>query len=36
VSIGPLELGDLTKGSVRRLMPEEKMAIDRALRSARR
>jgi 23S rRNA pseudouridine2605 synthase len=33
VSIGPLELGDLTKGSVRRLTSEEKMAIDRALRS---
>ena len=31
VSIGPLELGDLKKGSVRRLMPEEKKEIDRAL-----
>ena len=32
VSIGPLELGDLKKGSVRRLTAEEKKAIDRALR----
>lgn len=31
VSIGPLELGDLKKGSVRRLAPEEKNALDRAL-----
>jgi len=31
VSIGPLELGDLKKGAVRRLTPEEKQAIDRAL-----
>jgi 23S rRNA pseudouridine2605 synthase len=31
VSIGPIELGDLKKGSTRRLMPEEKAAIDRAL-----
>jgi 23S rRNA pseudouridine2605 synthase len=31
VSIGPLELGDLNKGAVRRLKPEEKQAIDRAL-----
>jgi 23S rRNA pseudouridine2605 synthase len=31
VSIGPLELGDLKKGSVRRLTAEEKEAIDRAL-----
>jgi 23S rRNA pseudouridine2605 synthase len=31
VSIGPLELGDLKKGSVRRLTPEEKKALDRAL-----
>jgi 23S rRNA pseudouridine2605 synthase len=31
VSIGPLELGDLKKGSTRRLTPEEKKAIDRAL-----
>lgn len=33
VSIGPLELGDLKKGSARRLTPEEKKAIDRALRA---
>jgi 23S rRNA pseudouridine2605 synthase len=32
VSIGPLRLGDLKKGSTRRLTPEEKAAIDRALR----
>jgi 23S rRNA pseudouridine2605 synthase len=31
VSIGPLELGDLKKGAVRRLTEEEKKAIDRAL-----
>jgi 23S rRNA pseudouridine2605 synthase len=31
VSIGPLELGDLKKGSVRRLTAEEKQAIDRTL-----
>jgi 23S rRNA pseudouridine2605 synthase len=34
VSIGPLELGDLKKGSVRRLTAEEKKAIDQALRVA--
>jgi 23S rRNA pseudouridine2605 synthase len=33
VSIGPLELGDLKKGATRRLTPEEKNAIDRALRT---
>jgi 23S rRNA pseudouridine2605 synthase len=33
VSIGPLELGDLKKGSVRRLTTEEKEEIDRALRA---
>jgi len=32
VSIGPLELGDLKKGAVRRLTAEEKKAIDQALR----
>ena len=32
VSIGPLELGDLKKGSVRRLTAAEKEEIDRALR----
>jgi 23S rRNA pseudouridine2605 synthase len=31
VSIGPLELGKVKKGSVRRLTPEEKKAIDQAL-----
>jgi 23S rRNA pseudouridine2605 synthase len=31
VSIGPLELGDLKKGSTRRLTPAEKTAIARAL-----
>jgi 23S rRNA pseudouridine2605 synthase len=31
VSIGPLELGDLKKGKVRRLTAEKKKAIDRAL-----
>jgi 23S rRNA pseudouridine2605 synthase len=31
VSIGPLDLGDLKKGAVRRLTPGEKKAIDRAL-----
>jgi 23S rRNA pseudouridine2605 synthase len=33
VSIGPLELGDLKKGAVRQLTPEEKKAIDRALQA---
>jgi 23S rRNA pseudouridine2605 synthase len=33
VSIGPLELGDLKKASVRRLTAEEKKTIDRALRA---
>jgi 23S rRNA pseudouridine2605 synthase len=33
VSIGPLELGDLEKGSTRRLTPAEKKAIDRVLRA---
>jgi 23S rRNA pseudouridine2605 synthase len=32
VSVGPLELGDLKKGAVRRLTAEEKKAIDQALR----
>jgi 16S rRNA U516 pseudouridylate synthase RsuA-like enzyme len=31
VSIGPVDLGDLKKGAVRRLTPEEKKQIDRAL-----
>ncbi len=33
VSMGPLELGDLKKGSMRRLTMEEKQAIDQALRA---
>jgi 23S rRNA pseudouridine2605 synthase len=33
VSIGPLELGDLEKGSARRLTPAEKKAIDRVQRA---
>ncbi|MGA6986336.1 MAG: pseudouridine synthase [Terriglobales bacterium] len=33
VSIGPLELGDLRKGSTRRLTPDEKKAVDRALQA---
>jgi 23S rRNA pseudouridine2605 synthase len=33
VSIGPLELGDLKKASVRRLTAEEKKTIDRASRA---
>ena len=36
VSIGPLALGDLKKGAVRRLTFEEKNAIDRALLAVRR
>jgi 23S rRNA pseudouridine2605 synthase len=31
VSVGPLELGDLKKGVVRKLTPDEKQAIDQAL-----
>lgn len=31
VSIGPLELGDLKKGTSRRLTTEEKQAVDRAI-----
>jgi 23S rRNA pseudouridine2605 synthase len=34
VSIGPLELGHLKKGAVRRLTVEEKKAVDRALLAA--
>lgn len=33
VSIGPIELGDLKKGSARQLTAEEKSAIDQALRT---
>jgi 23S rRNA pseudouridine2605 synthase len=32
VAIGPLLLGDLPKGAVRALTPEEKLALDRAMR----
>jgi 23S rRNA pseudouridine2605 synthase len=32
VAIGPLGLGDLAKGSVRPLAPDEKLALDRAMR----
>ena len=35
VSIGPLELGDLKKGSVRRLTPEEKLAVGYELHGSR-
>ena len=35
VAIGPVELGDLKKGSARLLTPEEKRALDQALRTAR-
>lgn len=31
VAIGPLQLGDLTKGAFRTLRPEEKAALDRAM-----
>jgi 23S rRNA pseudouridine2605 synthase len=33
VAIGPLQLGDLAKGSTRRLTPAEKSALDRAMRA---
>jgi 23S rRNA pseudouridine2605 synthase len=33
VAIGPLALGDLAKGATRALEPEEKLALDRAMRS---
>jgi 23S rRNA pseudouridine2605 synthase len=36
VAIGPLVLGSLKKGAARRLTPEEKKAIDRALRAGPR
>jgi 23S rRNA pseudouridine2605 synthase len=32
VAIGPLELGDLPKGKARELKPEEKLALDRAIK----
>jgi 23S rRNA pseudouridine2605 synthase len=34
VTIGPLTLGDLPKGAARALDPEEKQALDRAMRTA--
>lgn len=34
VAIGPLALGDLAKGAVRPLTPEEKLILDRAMRAA--
>ena len=33
VAIGPLALGDLPKGAVRRLTPQEKLALDEAMRA---
>jgi len=33
VAIGPLQLGDLTKGAFRTLHPKEKAALDRAMGS---
>jgi 23S rRNA pseudouridine2605 synthase len=33
VAIGPLQLGDLTKGAFRTLRPEEKAALDSAMGS---
>ena len=35
VAIGPLALGDLPKGTTRALKPQEKLALDRAMQSAR-
>lgn len=35
VAIGPLALGDLPKGATRALEPEEKLALDRAMQSAK-
>lgn len=32
VAIGPLEVGELAKGSARRLTPQEKLTLDRAMR----
>jgi 23S rRNA pseudouridine2605 synthase len=32
VAIGPLQLGDVAKGSFRRLTSEEKIAMDRSMR----
>ena len=36
IAIGPLALGDLAKGAVRRLTPEEKGAMDRVMRKSSR
>jgi 23S rRNA pseudouridine2605 synthase len=36
VAIGPLALGELPKGATRTLKPEEKQALDRAMRDANR
>jgi 23S rRNA pseudouridine2605 synthase len=36
VAIGPLTLGDLPKGATRTLKPEEKQALDRAMRADNR
>jgi len=36
VAIGPLTLGDLPKGATRPLEPEEKQALDRAVRTPKR
>jgi 23S rRNA pseudouridine2605 synthase len=36
VAIGPLTLGDLPKGAIRTLKPEEKQALDRAMRADNR
>jgi 23S rRNA pseudouridine2605 synthase len=35
VSIGPLPLGRLAKGSVRELSPEEKLGLDNAIKARR-
>jgi 23S rRNA pseudouridine2605 synthase len=35
VAIGPLQLGKLAKGSFRALIPEEKLALDRAMKSVK-
>jgi 23S rRNA pseudouridine2605 synthase len=36
VAIGPLPLGDLPKGATRALEPQEKQALDRAMRAPNR
>lgn len=35
ISIGPLQLGDLKKGAIRELTPDEKLEISRHLTGAR-